>query len=182
MILTPIIHLKEIDSSPAIESRINERVAKLDRFFNRITRCRVTVDQTQRRHHQGKLFNVKIDVTVPGAELVVTRVEHEDIYVAIRDAFNALERKIEDYARVLRGEVKSHVTAPEGRVIRLFRAEGYGFIAASDGREVYFHRNSLIDLDFDLLSEGTEVLFLEEEGAEGPQAVRVSASRYNLPA
>jgi hypothetical protein len=88
----------------------------------------VTIEQSQRRHHQGKLFNVKIDLTVPGSEIVVNRDEHEDPYVVIRDAFDALERKLENYARKQRGQVKAHVEVPLGRVTKLFAERGYGFV------------------------------------------------------
>lgn len=174
MILTPIIKWKDIPFSDAIEARIIERVGKLDRFYERIMGCRVTMEQTQRRHHQGKLFNVRIGLTVPGSELVINRDEHEDIYIAIRDAFDAVERKLEEYARQQRGTVKAHGEAPHGRVAKLFPDRGYGFIETADGREVYFHRNSVIDPDFEHLKVGASVVFLEEQGMKGPQAARVA--------
>jgi ribosomal subunit interface protein len=108
MVITPIIKLKDVPASDAVTAKINDRAAKLERFFDRIMACRVTVEQTQKRHHQGKLFNVRIDLTVPGSELLVNRDEHEDLYVAIRDAFDAMERKLEGHAKRIHGEVKTH--------------------------------------------------------------------------
>jgi len=108
MVITPIIKLKDVPASDAVTAKINDRVTKLERFFDRIMACRVTIEQTQRRHHQGKLFNVRIDLTVPGSELLVNRDEHEDLYVAIRDAFDAMERKLESHAKIIHGEVKQH--------------------------------------------------------------------------
>jgi ribosomal subunit interface protein len=182
MVLTPIIKLKDVPPSDAIEARITDRVSRLGRFYDRIMGCRVTIEQTQRRHHQGKLFNVRVDLTVPGSELVINRDENVDLYVAIRDAFDAAERKLESFARKQRGEVKSHGETPLGRVVRLFPERGYGFIETSDGREIYFHRNSVIEPDFELLEIGTGVVFAEEEGDKGPQAARVAVYRSPVPA
>ena len=114
-----------------------------------------------------------IDMTVPGTELVVKRESHEDIYVAIRDAFDAARRQLEDYARHQRGDVKTHESSPHARVSKLFREEGYGFLETPDGREIYFHRNSVLNGGFDPLEIGMEVRFAEEPGDEGPQASTV---------
>ena len=89
------VTFRNIPSSEAVETHINEKAAKLDRFYDRIMSCRVVVDSTQRRQHQGKLYGVRIDITVPRKELAVTREENEDIYVAIRDAFDNASRRLE---------------------------------------------------------------------------------------
>lgn len=104
------IVVRDMPPSEAVEARIREKAQKLESFYDRITSCRVVVDLTQRHQHQGKLHSVRIDLSVPGAELVVNRVEHEDVYVAIRDAFNAIGRKLEDFSRRQRGDVKTHGT------------------------------------------------------------------------
>jgi ribosomal subunit interface protein len=163
--------------SAAIEANINEKAAKLDRFYDRIMSCRVVVEESQRRHRQGKLYSVRIDITVPGKELAVTREENEDAYVAVRDAFDAAVRKLEEHGRRRHGGVKAHATPPTGRIIRIFPDSDYGFIKTSDDREIYFHRNSVLNEDFSRLKFGTEVTFLEEQGKEGPQAARVAISR-----
>lgn len=174
------VTFRNMDPSVAIEAAIREKADKLDEFYERIMGCRVVIEAPHRHHHKGKLFHVRVDLTVPGGEIVVNRepsqhAAHEDVYVAIRDAFGAARRKLQDYARRQRGVVKSHEPMPEARVARLFPEEGYGFIETADGREVYFHRNSLLDIDFDRLTEGTEVRFTEEQGKEGPQASTVRA-------
>ena len=174
MRLTPQVTLKDIPHSEAVEAKIREKVTKLERFHSRIMGCRVAVESPQRRQHQGKLYTVRIDITVPGEEIVINRVENEDLYVAIRDAFDAANRKIEEQARRQRGDVKAHVEPPRGRVAKIYPDKDHGFIETNDGRELYFHRNSLIDLDFDRLKEGAEVVFLEEQGEKGPQAFRVA--------
>ncbi len=174
MRLAPQVTLKDIPHSEAVEAKIREKVTKLERFHSRIMGCRVAVESPQRRQHQGKLYTVRIDITVPGEELVINRVENEDLYVAIRDAFDAANRKLEEQARRQRGDVKAHVEPPRGRVAKIYPDKDHGFIETNDGRELYFHRNSLIDLDFDRLKEGAEVVFLEEQGEKGPQAFRVA--------
>jgi cold shock CspA family protein/PHD/YefM family antitoxin component YafN of YafNO toxin-antitoxin module len=133
------------------------------------------VEASQRRHHQGNLHAVRIDVTVPGKELAITRQENEDAYVAVRDAFEAAVRLLEEHGRREHREVKTHAEPPRGRIIRIFPEADYGFIKTRDDREVYFHRNSLLkDVDFAKLKFGTEVTFVEEQGKEGPQAARVA--------
>jgi ribosomal subunit interface protein len=102
------ITLRDMPSSPAVEDRIREKADKLHRYYDRIMGCRVVIEMPQRHKHQGKLHSVRIDLTVPGAELVANHALHEDVYVALRDAFDAITRQLEDYARRQRGEVKTH--------------------------------------------------------------------------
>lgn len=177
MELIPQITFKDVPPSGAVEKIILEKASKLERYYNRIIGCRVAVEAVQQRQHQGKLYSVRIDITVPGSEIVINRIENEDLYVSIRDAFDAAKRKLEAYAERQRGDVKIHEEAPKGRIARLDTSEGYGFIATSDGREIYFHKNSVIRPDFEKLKEGIEVEFLEVQGKKGPQAIRVAASR-----
>ncbi len=176
MKITSQVTLKNVPHSEAVEAKIHEKMEKLNQFCDNIMACRVTVEESQRRQRQGKLFTVRVDLTVPRRELVVNRIENEDLYVAVRDAFNAARRQLEDHSRKRRGDVKTHEEPPRGKVAKLFPFEGYGFITTDDGREIYFHRNSVIEPTFDRLEEGAEVAFLEEQGKEGPQAVRVAAS------
>lgn len=177
MKLTPQVTFKDVPPSEAIESNILEKAAKLERYYNRIMGCRVAVEAVQQRRHQGKLYSVRIDLTVPGSELVVNKILNEDLYVAIKDAFDAARRKLEAFAEKQRGEVKQHEEPPRGKVTRLVPDEGYGFILTSDGREIYFHKNSVISPEFERLKEGIEVVFVEEQGKKGPQAARVAIAK-----
>jgi ribosomal subunit interface protein len=107
------ISFRDVAPSPAVEAKIRERAEKLERYYDRIMACRVVVETPHGRHHQGKLFHVRIDLTVPGAELVVSREPdqhhaHEDVFVAIRDAFDAAQRQLADFARRQRGATKTH--------------------------------------------------------------------------
>lgn len=172
------ITFRNLDRSAAVEAKIRERAARLERRFGDIIGCRVAVELLHKHHRQGNHFHVRIDLTVPGGELVASREPDEhpaytDVYVAIRDGFDAAERMLEDYMRRLRGQVKAHETPLHGRVSELHRAEGYGRIETSDGRLVYFHRNSLVHADFDDLAVGDEVRYDDEQGERGPQASTV---------
>lgn len=172
------VSFRNVAPSAAIEAAIREKAAKLEEFYDRITSARVVVETPHRRHRQGKLFHVRIDLRVPNREIVVSRepAEHhafEDVYVAIRDAFDAAKRQLEDHVREATGRTKAHETMPHGRVARLDVEKGFGFIETPDGREVYFHRNSVVGADFARLSAGDEVRFAEEAGEQGPQASTV---------
>jgi len=111
------INFRNMDPSPAVEARIREKAAKLERFHERIIGCTVVVEAPHRHHHKGKIYSVHIDISVPGKDhLIVDRAKpldhaHEDVYVAVRDAFNAAVRQLEDYTQRMRGEVKSHTGA-----------------------------------------------------------------------
>lgn len=170
------IVMRDIPHSDAVEADIRSRVEKLDQFYPDIMSCRVVVEIPGKHRHQGKQFVVRIDLTVPGSEIVINRERDEDIYVVLRDAFDAAKRKLEDYARKQRGEVKTHEPVIQGRIARLMEEEGYGFIATADGRELYFSRENVVHPDFEHLQPGMVVSFLEETAAEGLQAKRVSAS------
>lgn len=172
------ITFRHMKHSDAVAANIREKAEKLDQFYENIMSCRVVVEPAHKHKHKGNLYQVRLNVTVPGNELVVTREPdqhhaHEDIYVSIRDAFDAMRRQLEDFARVQRGNVKAHETPPHGRVSQLTPTENYGTITTSDGREIYFHRNSMVASDFDDLEIGTEVRFAEVQGEQGPTASTV---------
>lgn len=169
------ITFRNMNPSGTIEDHVRERVERLERHHDRIMGCRVTVELPHRHRNKGERYNVRIDLTLPGKELVVKRVADPDAYVAVRDAFDVLQRRLEEHARRQRGEVKHHESLPYGRVIRIFPQEGYGFLETPDGREIYFHRNSVLNSGFDRLEVGAEVRFAEEAGEQGPQASTVTS-------
>ena len=179
---TPLqITFRDIEHSDALETHIREKAAKLETFFEPIMSCRVVVEKPHQHKHQGKFFNVRIDIGVPGKEIVVNRDKHEDVYVSLRDAFDAARRQLEDYGHRLRRETKTHPQEFTGLVARLVPEEGYGFIRRADGNELYFNADNLVNISFDQLQEGHEVKFIEEMAAEGPQAKRVSIGHHHIP-
>ncbi|HTU55611.1 MAG TPA: HPF/RaiA family ribosome-associated protein [Acetobacteraceae bacterium] len=174
------ITFRNLASAPAVEALIRERAKALDQYCRRIIACRVVVEESTRRQHQGKLYHLRVDLTVPGREIVVGRDPaehhaHEDILIAVHDAFSAARRQLEDYARTSRNDVKARETPSHGSIARLFKDKGYGFIRSSDGNEIYMHRNAVLGKGFDALVEGEEVRFVvhEGEGEKGPQASTV---------
>ena len=171
------ITFRGIEHSDALETAVRKRAAELERFSDDITTCRVTIEAPHHRHHKGNLYTIHLEVHLPDDGFVVKRERrhdhaHEDAYVTIRDAFDAATRKLEDYARRRRGQIKAHEPATLGRVTRLFPQDGYGFAQLPDGTDVYFHENSVAGTRFSSLRIGDEVRIVvaEGEGEKGPQA------------
>lgn len=107
------ITFHQLERSEAITENVRERAQKLEKYFDSIQSCRVAIEAPHHHHAKGNQYRVRIEVAVPGQQLVVTRgadgqQSHEDVYVAIRDAFDAMRRRLEDYSDVLRGDVKVH--------------------------------------------------------------------------
>ena len=183
------ITFRHMDSSEAVAARIRERAGELERFSDRIISCRVVVECRHPRRRQGNLFRIRVDLKIPGREIAVGRDpaahhSHEDVYVAIRDAFDAARRALEDHVRERRGEVKLHAVPEHGRIARLLPEQNGGFILSADGNEIYFHRNSVANSGFDKLAVGDEVRFVAQhsESAEGPQASTVvPLGKHHLP-
>ena len=196
------VTFRNVEPSPEIEEWIRAEAAKLDTLYAQLMGCRVMVELPHRHHKKGIPFHVRIDLTVPQGEIVVkhapslssrarqlgeneirkhgeVNIPHKDLRQAINDAFKAAGRRLQDYARRQRGDIKSHVPLPEARVSKILPHAGYGFLMSDDGREIYFHRNSVLGRAFPRLKTGTNVRFAEEQGEKGPQAstVRVVSRR-----
>lgn len=186
---TPLqLSFEDIAHSEFIEARIKDEVDKLEQFYDRITSMRVVVARPQRRHHKGDAYQIRIHMTVPGAaDIAISREPaadgaHDDVYVTIRDAFRAARRQLQDLARKRQGHVKEHEVPPHGTIAALHPDDDHGFIAASDGREIYFHRNSLSGARLEELEPGQEVRFTEADGDKGPQATMVRpVGKHHLP-
>jgi len=165
-----------MEPSAALEARVRELAQRFDRFGADIIGCHVTIEA--QHQHQGQIYEVHIELTVPQATLVANREHrarhsHEDVYVALRDAFRAVRRQLEDYERQRRQDVKHHEPIPHGHVSELYPAEDFGRIQTNDGRSLYFHRHSVLGADLEQLTTGTKVQFTEERGDHGPQASTV---------
>lgn len=164
--------------SEAIVMLVEKKAKQLEKYFPRIMGCRVVIEVPHQHQTKGNLYRVLVDLTLPGNEIVVGRnptqhESHQDVFVAIRDSFKAARRQLQDLVRKRRADNKRPTEGAEhGKVVRLF-PEGYGFIKGPDGRELYFHRNSLINSNFEVIDLGAEVRFSEEMGLEGPQATTV---------
>jgi len=172
------ILFKNMESSEALEAAINKWVDKLDRAYPAIISCRVSIEAPSNKKIHGGIYHTRIDIRLPGREVVVNRnpdLHHScsDVYVSIRDAFKSAQRQLEDVVKRSQEKVKSHEPPTHGWILTLFPADDSGTIESSDGKEIYFHRNSLLAGDFDDLAVGMEVRFVEHEDSEVPRASSV---------
>jgi cold shock CspA family protein len=196
MQLTPIITFRGIGRATALEREIQARLHKLETYCRRIMGCRVLVELVQRHHQAGNRYHVRIDLTVPGEEIVVSHEaglhataqdidapeltkggesnrERKHARVAVKEAFDIARRRLQDYARRQRGAVKTPARQAPGRVSQVFPIDEYGYIEAADGHEVYFQKTAVLKGVFDRLKVGTAVSFVEEQGQRGTQASTV---------
>jgi cold shock CspA family protein len=196
------ITFRDMKPSKEVEDRIRAEAAKLETLYSQLMGCRVVVELPHHHHRKGSPYHIRIDLTVPQGEIVVkrepsmgtrarqlgereirkqgeVRIPHKDLRQAINDAFKAAGRRLQDYARRQRGDIKSHALLPEAHVSKILPREGYGFLISNDGREIYFHKNSVLGRAFPRLKIGTTVRFAEEPGEKGPQAstVRIVSKR-----
>jgi cold shock CspA family protein len=190
------ITYRNVEPTAEIEEWIRHEAEKLDTFYNHVMTCRVGVEVPHRHHRRGGAYHIRIDVKVPGGQVVVNRepslaseIRHlgeiasskqtelhasqKNLRLAIKSAFRAAGRRLQDYARCQRGDIKMHMPPEEGFVSKIVSEDGYGFLTATDGREIYFRKNSVLDDAFSHLVVGTTVSFVEEQGEKGPQASTV---------
>jgi cold shock CspA family protein/ribosome-associated translation inhibitor RaiA len=172
------ITFRRTEPSVALEARIRKLASRLEKFSGQIKRCHIVVEPLSHHQQQGALFHIRISISLPDHEISIRRAHpldpsHADAYVALRDAFRAARRKLEDYERKRRNDVKTPVEPAHGRICELDSERNFGRIETAGGRLIYFHRNSVIDFDFEELTTGTEVRFVEEAGDAGPQASTV---------
>ncbi|MDX1566250.1 MAG: HPF/RaiA family ribosome-associated protein [Longimicrobiales bacterium] len=177
MDVPPEIAFRNVESTPAVEDKILEGIEKLEKVYDRLVSVRIMVENQNPGRESGQLYHVRVDMGVPGNEIVVHRRPpqdpQEDLTQAVGEAFDIARRRLRKFSEKQRGEVKTHEPQPHGRVLRLFPGEDYGFIGSEDDREIYFHRNSVVNGDFEDLEVGTIVRFAEERGEKGPQASSV---------
>lgn len=183
MQVPPEIAFRHVQPSDELKARIEEGIRSLEEVYDRIISCRVMVEETNPGRRAGKLHHVRIDISVPRNELVVNRnppahPTSHDLPQAIGEAFDKARRQLVELKRVQRGEVKTPGLPPHARVVRLLADEAdgrYGFLETREGREVYFHENAVVGMDYEELEEGMEVRLVEaDDGVEGPQASAVA--------
>lgn len=180
MIIPLEISYRDVEKTEAIDNLIREKAAKLDKVCDHIVSCRVAVEKPHEYVKTGNKYRVRLDISVPPGHSVVVNKEpgrtkmHDPLPTVIREAFKAAERQLRELNKIQREEVKAHPQQEAGAYIKqIFKDEGYGFILDLDGREIYFHKNSLVNSDFENLKEGTSVSYFEVQGEKGPQASSV---------
>lgn len=176
------IDFRNCDRTADYRQRVEELVADLESHFGRITHCRVSIAGPSGRHRTGGAFEVGVHLELPdGRRVDAERApgqdeRYGDPWFAINDAFKRARRRLQDEVRRMRGDVKIHEPMPLAKVRMIKPDEGYGFLETDDGREIYFHRNAVINGGFARLEPGAQVMFAEEMGEEGPQATTVRLS------
>ena len=171
------IAFHEMDASPALRQRIQERADRMERHYPHITSAHVVVEPDARSAKGTTAFRVRVEARVPGKELVSSRAgngDHHDPYQAVNDAFDAMDKQLDHFRASQRGEVKAHDGPPAGRIRQVF--SDYGFVETTDGQDVWFHRASVENDGFDALKPGDPVeLSISAVGNEGmgPQASSV---------
>jgi cold shock CspA family protein len=176
---TPVeVDFQGMIATAALQASIERHVAKLEERYGRVTACRVVVKGPSEHHRTGR-YEVNIRLALPnGREVDISRTppadeRYTDLDFAINDSFKRARRRLQDQARKLQGQVKQHEGEPIGTVASLDTSGEFGFLESGDGREIYFHRNSVLNNGFNQLEIGTRVLFAEEVGDKGPQASTV---------
>lgn len=183
----PEIDFLDMEPRPELRAKIEGKLAQLEKLYGRMTACRVVAKGPGGGHHTGGHYEFSIHIALPdGREVTVERTpdpdeRFQDPDFALNDAFKRARRQLQDQTERIRGEIKHHEAEPVAVVKSVFRADGFGFLESEDGRDIYFHRNSVEAPGFDALEIGERVAFLEEQGAEGPQARLVRPRKEIAP-
>jgi ribosome-associated translation inhibitor RaiA len=180
------ISFHNIDSIPWAEDEIRSRAADLERIFERMTSCRVHVDQRARNSNGTIPPVVHIELGIPGRkDLVVShepdhlmrKYQQPDLHNAINEAFRIAERQLLDLKEQLAGRTKvgghDSENRAAGQIAELSPETDSGFLLTSTGGLLYFHRNGLLSGNFDDLARGDEVHYVEDVGDTGPLATKV---------
>lgn len=181
MKITPEITYRHLEKTAAIQNLVEEKIAKLEQFCDYMNSCRVVIEKDNDHPSSGSPYRVSIDITIPhGREIAVVQnpdrgKQYPPLEAVIRDAFEAARRQIVSISTEQQGERKAHPEQEVTAVVeKLFVEQGYGFIKdASTGKEIYFHRNSVTNNDFERLVIGAGVRYKETMGEMGPQATTV---------
>jgi len=180
MQIAPEIVYHDVPRSEWVERHVLERMRRLGKFAQGITRCHVTLTREQASRQKGNRYSVMVEVRVPPQHDLALKKEKEiremrtELPAVINLAFAAIERQLKKTAALRRYEQKEHNDEQSHGVVEQLLADGYGFIrTVDDNRQVYFHRNSVLHDGFERLAIGTEVRFSAEEGEQGPQASSV---------
>jgi ribosome-associated translation inhibitor RaiA/cold shock CspA family protein len=180
------IAFRNVPKSDWAENEIRDHVARLEEIYDRLTTCRVRVDQRANNSNNTVPPVVRIEMSVPGHTDIVVAHEPDhlqrkfqapDLHNAINEAFRIAERRLSQYKDQLQDRTApgAHESANEflGQVAELTPERDYGFLLTATGGLLYFHRNSVLSGDFDRLKVGTEVHYVEELGDTGPTAKKV---------
>ena len=204
MIPSTQVTFRNMSAIPDVRETIESRIQKLETFCKPILSCRVIIEAPANHHRKGDPFQVRIDATLSDGKVVVkhaeslypgkrdpdseqlrkgreTTSERNCLMLAVRGAFSATRRKLQEHVRLRRADVKTHEPTLQAKVGRIFPEEGYGYLETPDGREIYFHANSVLGTPFKKLKTGIRAQFVEETGMKGPQASTVRIIKRSAP-
>lgn len=182
MKVPPEITYRDVEKSQAIDTLIQEKLDKLERVCDYIGSCQIAIEKTHDRPSSGSPYRVRIDLTVPpGHEIVADSQpsgdqQYVELHTVVRDAFSRAERQLKELTSRQRESEKSkrhHGHYATALVTKIFPDQDYGFIKTLEGEDVYFHRNSVLQGDFDRIEIGTGVRFVATQGDMGLQATTV---------
>lgn len=175
------------DRSEAMEARVRDRVARLEKITDAMIACRVVIEAVHKQPHSSPL-SISIKLRLPGKDIVVKREQRRhdlkgDAYQVIGVAFDIAERQLDEHQRISRHDVKTHQGRNYARIVKLYPDQAYGFIETPIHLNVYFHSDVVDGEGFEELQVGNEVLYTlaAEEGPMGPQASRVQPVRGAHP-
>jgi ribosome-associated translation inhibitor RaiA/cold shock CspA family protein len=180
MQIEPIISYQNLDHSPAVEDLVRKRIEALEKRYNRITGCEVTLNAPQKRKLHGRVFHVRLNLRLPGPDLSISREvalgsAQDDLILAVNRAFSAAEKAIKKRKKLMGGvEVKHHAPILHGEIAELEPELGHGWIRSDDSRMVYFQKDSLTSDYWDQLKTGMRLRFREMQGDKGPYATGVT--------
>lgn len=170
--------VRNMKRTESIESHIQEKISQLEKMCDRIISCQIVLELGSQNKHQGNLYNARIHVTLPKKDLVANHNCEENLWKAIKLAFDDMARQIEETMHRVKGDTKHHPDIIHGEIVRLYKQKEFGFIKSDGGDEYYFNADSVVHPNFIHLKEGLEVHFIEGLGDEGLQAHRVSAKEH----
>ena len=180
------ISYHNIDKSETAEDAIRAHVADLEEIYDRITSCRVRVDQRAKNESRSIPPVVRIELRIPGHKNIVVAHEPDhllrkyqspDLYNAINEAFRIAEERLQALKEMREPATRASAAAGEvqflGQVAEIYPLQDYGYLMNKDGALLYFHRNSILSGNFDYLVRGAEAYYVEENGDTGPLAKKV---------
>jgi len=177
---------RNVDRNDFIDNLIRRKAAKLEKACPHMISCRVVLELDQKQQRTGNIYRVLIHMLIPPGHTIVAERKtmvvklHEDLPPLIRETFEAAHRQVRDLAEQQQGKVKVHPEQQTSAFVhKLFPEEGYGFLKTTGGQDIYFHRNSLLNADFNSLETGTGVSFEATEGEHGPQASTVRVLEHS---
>ncbi len=179
------ITYRDVEKNNEIDELIRRKAEKLEQVCGHLVSCRVAIEQPQKAQSRGRPYRVRIDMRVPpGHELVVSSDPnrgdmHQPLEAVVRQTFETARRQLQQLVDKQRGHVKQHPDQQVQALVHvIFPEQNYGFIQDPEGQEIYFHRNAVLNGDFEKLRVGMGVRYVAVMGEKGPQATTVQIEAY----